>query len=91
MTGSTVGWEPRTDPKIIEKIDEFTRDRFSFVAPFCIEASSGRRRPTLCANASKARAAEEEDGTTFAGWEAKLEPGVLAVSKQNRSEHRSEA
>ena len=29
---STVGWEPRVDPKIIEKIDEFARDMSAFVA-----------------------------------------------------------
>jgi hypothetical protein len=26
LMGGTVGWEPKTDPKIIEKIDEFSRD-----------------------------------------------------------------
>jgi hypothetical protein len=29
---STVGLEPRVDPKIIEKIDEFARDMSAFVA-----------------------------------------------------------
>jgi hypothetical protein len=32
----TVGWEPRADPKIIEKIDEFARDLSAFVAGFVL-------------------------------------------------------
>jgi hypothetical protein len=49
----TVVWEPRADPKIIEKIDEFARDRCSFVSPFCIEASPLRGHHNLYASASK--------------------------------------
>jgi hypothetical protein len=32
----SVGWEPRADPKIIEKIDEFARDLAAFVAGFVL-------------------------------------------------------
>jgi hypothetical protein len=33
----TVGWEPRTNPKITEEIDEFARDWCGFVAGLCIQ------------------------------------------------------
>src|ERR1700730_15810 len=39
--GSEYSWRaPKSDHKLIEKTDEFARDRWSFVAPFCIGASS---------------------------------------------------